>query len=65
MNKELLGVLVCPLGKYPLNFVDDTLVCSNCNATFEIKDGIPILLIEEAKLPPGVNDISELKCQRN
>ena len=65
MNKDMLDVLVCPVGKYPLNLLNDTLVCSNCNAVFEIREDIPILLIEGAKLPEGMNDIFELKCMKS
>ena len=31
-------------------------------AKFPVKDGIPLLLIDDAVLPEGVNNIEELKC---
>ncbi len=62
ISSELLEVLHCPIGKAPLRQADHNLVCSACGAAFPVKDGIPILLIDEAILPDGVNDISELKC---
>jgi uncharacterized protein len=64
MDSELLKILRCPLGKAELKLEGDTLVCIKCGVIFPIKDDIPVLLMDEAKLPDGVKDISELKCQR-
>jgi len=64
ISKELLNVLCCPIGKSPLKQEDETLVCLKCGVVFEVVDGIPILLIDEAKLPKGIKDISELKCRQ-
>ena len=43
---------------------NETLVCAECGVVFQIKDGIPILLIDEVILPDGINSISELKCRK-
>ncbi|HAX49491.1 MAG TPA: Trm112 family protein [Ignavibacteria bacterium] len=59
---EYTGELVCPLGKYPLNQTGEYLECSNCGAKFPVAEGIPLLLIDDAVLPEGVNNIEELKC---
>lgn len=56
--------LVCPIGKYPLKFVNDSLVCENCGTVYSIIEGIPNLIIDEAKLPVGINNINELKCMK-
>jgi uncharacterized protein YbaR (Trm112 family) len=59
---DLLELLRCPLGKAPLRLEGSTLVCTKCGLTYAIEDGIPNMLIEEAKLPPGVGDLKELAC---
>jgi uncharacterized protein YbaR (Trm112 family) len=55
MNPRLLDVLVCPLCKGPLIYRKATaeLVCSPCRLAYPIRDGIPVMLEDEArKLPP-------------
>ncbi len=64
MDAELLKILRCPLGKAELRLEGETLVCTKCGVVFFIKDDIPVLLMDEAKLPDRVKDISELKCQK-
>ena len=63
IDPKVLETLSCPLGKNPLKAVNEnTLECTNCGLQFPIKDGIPVLLLDQAKLPEGVSSISELKC---
>ena len=59
---DLIGLLVCPMGKKPLKRDGDTLACTHCGTKFAIENGIPNMLIEEAKLPEGCATIAELKC---
>lgn len=59
---ELLEILVCPLGKAPLRLEGMSLVCTKCGLAYGIEDGIANMLVEEAKLPPGVASIEELPC---
>ncbi len=51
INKELLEILACPQckGDVVLNKKGDGLICNKCKLLYEIKDDIPIMLIEEAK----------------
>ncbi len=51
ISKELLDILVCPKckGDIYLNEKEDGLVCEKCMLVYEIRDDIPIMLIEEAK----------------
>ncbi len=51
INKELLEILACPQCKGDLKLTDkeDGLICEKCRLLYEIKDDIPIMLIEEAK----------------
>lgn len=50
INPELLAILACPKCKGPvrLNEQENGLICANCALLFEIRDGIPIMLIDEA-----------------
>ncbi len=51
INKELLDILACPKckGDIYLNESQDGLICDQCKLRYEIRDDIPIMLIEEAK----------------
>ncbi len=51
LSKELLEILACPKckGDIYLNEAGDGLICDNCKLLYEIKDDIPIMLIDEAK----------------
>lgn len=50
INKELLEILACPKckGDIKLNDKEDGLVCDTCKLLYPIRDGIPVMLIEEA-----------------
>ena len=52
ISKELLDILACPKckGDIYLNETEDGLICETCKLLYEIKDDIPIMLIDEAKL---------------
>ena len=51
ISKELLEILACPKckGDIYLNEKKDGLICDHCRLLYEIRDGIPIMLIDEAK----------------
>lgn len=51
IGKELLDILACPKckGDIYLNRSEDGLVCDRCKLLYEIREGIPIMLIDEAK----------------
>lgn len=51
LSKELLEILACPKckGEIHLNESEDGLICNTCKLLYEIKDDIPIMLIDEAK----------------
>lgn len=55
MDPKLLDILVCPLCKGPLLYkkADNELICKPDRLAFQIKDGIPVMLEDEArKIPP-------------
>ena len=47
---------------FELKLEDGYLICTRCGPRFKIDDGIPVMLIEEAQLPPGVSRIEDLPC---
>jgi uncharacterized protein YbaR (Trm112 family) len=51
ISKELLDILACPKckGEIHLNESRDGLICEQCRLLYEIKNDIPIMLIDEAK----------------
>ena len=51
IDQHLLDLLVCPQckGDIHLNDKGDGLTCDNCKLLYEIRDDIPIMLVEEAK----------------
>ncbi len=54
VNEKLLEILVCPKCKGDLVLTSnaDGLICNACRLKYEIKDDIPIMLIDEA-IPLG------------
>jgi uncharacterized protein YbaR (Trm112 family) len=55
LAKELLEIMACPACKSRVQVEGSEIVCqnSNCALRFPIRDGIPIMLIEEAKKSKG------------
>jgi uncharacterized protein YbaR (Trm112 family) len=51
VNPELLKILACPQCKEPVELTEagDELLCRRCRLRYEIKDDIPIMLVDEAK----------------
>ena len=56
MLKQILDVLVCPVPecRKPLTLAADesALQCTVCGRVYPVRDGIPILLVDEAKVRP-------------
>ena len=51
LDKQLLEILVCPKCKGELEHrtEPEELVCHVCALRYEVRDGIPVMLIDEAK----------------
>lgn len=51
MDKRLLAILVCPANKTPLNYdaSKQELISLAAGLAYPIRDGIPILLVNEAR----------------
>lgn len=50
VSPQLLAILVCPKCKGELEYreAESVLVCHHCNLKYPVRDGIPIMLIDEA-----------------
>ncbi|HEX9933302.1 MAG TPA: Trm112 family protein [Allosphingosinicella sp.] len=51
MKRELLDVLVCPLTRTPLRYDEaaQELVSDEAGLAYPIRDGVPVMLIDEAR----------------
>ncbi len=58
MDAKLLEILVCPVCKGPLLVRREAsdLVCKPCRLAFPVRDGIPVMLVDDAQaLPAGLD----------
>lgn len=53
LEAEFLKRLACPACKKPLDQDGDRLVCNQCRRRFPVRDGVPVLLLDEAETPEG------------
>jgi uncharacterized protein YbaR (Trm112 family) len=53
IDTELLNILACPKCKASVVLKDDRIVCMSpsCGLRYPIRDGIPVMLIDEAEKP--------------
>ena len=51
MDVKLLEILVCPECKAKLEYIkrDQELICHKCKLAYLIDDGIPVMLIDQAR----------------
>jgi len=65
---DFLQMLRCPMDpkrEAALAQPDELrLVCSRCALQFPIKDGFPVLVVEEAELPLDCPSLDRLPCQQ-
>jgi uncharacterized protein len=52
ISKDLLDILVCPLRKAPVELKQDEngLKCSQCKRVYPVRDDIPVMLVDEARI---------------
>ncbi len=52
LDPRLIDILACPAPHHaPVTEVDNELVCTECGLRFPIRDGIPVMLLDEAAGP--------------
>jgi len=51
IDEDLLAILACPKCKGALKYLEEKegLACEKCMLLYEIRDNIPVMLIEEAR----------------
>jgi uncharacterized protein YbaR (Trm112 family) len=51
VDQNLLQILACPQCKGKLDYKTspETLTCPKCRLVYEVKEGIPVMLVDEAK----------------
>ena len=51
LSAELLEILACPKCKAKVKLESEKVICQNssCGLKFPVKDGIPVMLIDEAE----------------
>ena len=66
IHPDLLAILRCPMNpsKARLLLRENKLVCEQCALKFHVKDGFPVLVVEDAELPPECERLGDLPCQR-
>jgi uncharacterized protein YbaR (Trm112 family) len=59
MDSKLLDILVCPVCKGPLRYrkAEQELVCKADRLGFPIRDGIPVMLEDEARKLPATEEL--------
>jgi uncharacterized protein YbaR (Trm112 family) len=63
ISPDLLAILRCPMDPAratPLELGETYLLCPQCRLKYPIKAGFPVLVPEEAELPPGCTSLDEL-----
>lgn len=53
IDPRLVELLVCPSDHAELRLEEDAdeLICSKCGYAYPIRDGIPVMLVDEARKP--------------
>ncbi|MGB7280861.1 MAG: Trm112 family protein [Candidatus Acidiferrum sp.] len=52
ISQQLLDILACPICKTPVKLTPDSsgLKCGTCRRVYPVRDDIPVMLVEEAKI---------------
>ena len=58
---DLLNILRCPITGSRLRQDGEFLVAETGGMAFPVRDGFPVMLPDEAKLPDGVASLAEFK----
>jgi uncharacterized protein YbaR (Trm112 family) len=61
LDEQFMEIVRCPVTRSRLTLHEDHLVSQIGGLRYPIRDGIPVLLPEEAELPPGCPSLDEFK----
>lgn len=61
LDRRLLDILVCPACRGAVRLLDDEsgILCTACGRLYPVRDGIPVMLVEEAVSSPGTEGSHE------
>lgn len=51
IDEEFLKILACPADHAPVVLQEGRIVCTACGRRYPIRDGIPVMLVDEAEKP--------------
>jgi uncharacterized protein YbaR (Trm112 family) len=63
VDPELLSILRCPLTRSALRQEGDFLVAEVGGLRYPVRERIPVMLVEEAQLPPDVESLDAFKSK--
>jgi uncharacterized protein YbaR (Trm112 family) len=66
ISQHLLDILRCPMDpgrQARLNPEGGLLICEACGLRFPIRDGFPVLVVEEAQLPPSCDSLEQIAAR--
>jgi uncharacterized protein YbaR (Trm112 family) len=49
IDKDLLAILACPACQGNVSFKDEKVVCDQCHRKYPVKNGIPVMLADDAE----------------
>ena len=52
LDQDLLDILACPACRAGVRLEGERIVCTSCGRRYPVRDGIPIMLVDEAETPP-------------
>ena len=59
LDKDLLDILACPACRAEVRLEGDRIVCTSCGRRYPVRDGIPIMLVDEAETPSSPSTSGE------
>ena len=61
VDPQILEILRCPLTHSKLRQEGNWLIAEVGGLRYPVRDGFPVMLMEEAQLPPDVKSLDEMK----
>jgi uncharacterized protein YbaR (Trm112 family) len=59
VSEGLLDLLVCPDCRKPLGKRGSTLLCSGCGRRYPVRDGVPVMLLDQTLPPNAASDAGQ------
>ncbi len=63
LDPDLLAIMRCPITGSRLRMEDGFLISEAGGLKYPIREGIPVMLVEEARLPEGFATLDEFKAK--